>query len=120
MSGSSDCPLAAGELDELAPVSRIQACAAQQSRPPENAMPTRWPTGREVRTLLTKFLGSGSWSRRLDRRRKGDGLGSGRGLLGQRQESSGQVVPALGVPPDQQHRVVAGDRAEDVGVLHLV
>src|SRR6478609_3425879 len=34
-----------------APLSRIQATATEVSRPPEKAMPTRSPVGREVRTL---------------------------------------------------------------------
>jgi hypothetical protein len=37
----------------IAPFSRIQATATEVSSPPENAIPTRSPTGREVRTLLT-------------------------------------------------------------------
>ena len=36
---------------EIAPLSRIQATATEVSRPPEKAMPTRSPTGREVKTL---------------------------------------------------------------------
>ena len=36
-----------------APFSRIHATATEVSRPPEKAMPTRSPTGREVRTLDT-------------------------------------------------------------------
>src|SRR6185436_7524086 len=35
----------------MAPFSRIQATATEVSRPPENAIPTRSPTGRLVRTL---------------------------------------------------------------------
>src|SRR6188472_2688288 len=37
----------------MAPLSRIQATAAEVSRPPEKAMPTRSPTGSDVKTLLT-------------------------------------------------------------------
>ena len=37
----------------MAPLSRIQATAADVSRPPEKAMPTRSPTGSDVKTLLT-------------------------------------------------------------------
>src|SRR5262245_31929941 len=82
-------------------------------------MPTRWPTGREVRTLLT---GGSFWlrARGLDRRDRRGRLGSGRRLLGQRQESSGEVVSPGGVSTDEEDGVVAGDRAEDVGVLDLV
>src|ERR1700755_1196612 len=111
MSGSSYCPMSAVDVHGMAPLSRIQATATEVSRPPENAMPTRWPTGREVRTLLTRRLS--------DRGIEGSG-GSGRRLLGQRQESSGQCVAAGGVAPDQQDRVVAGDGAQDLGVLRLV
>ncbi len=35
----------------MAPRSRIQATAADVSRPPENAMPTRSPTGSFINTL---------------------------------------------------------------------
>ncbi len=35
----------------MAPLSRIQATATDVSSPPEKAMPTRSPTGRELRTL---------------------------------------------------------------------
>ena len=51
--GSDDAVRARGEaLVELAPDGRIQASAAEVSRPPEKAMPTFWPTGRERRILL--------------------------------------------------------------------
>src|SRR3954471_8315052 len=53
MSGSSYCPMSAVYVHGIAPFSRIQATATEVSRPPENAMPTRSPMGREVRTLLT-------------------------------------------------------------------
>src|ERR1044072_1822022 len=35
----------------MAPLSRIHATATEVSRPPEKAMPTRSPAGRDVRTL---------------------------------------------------------------------
>src|SRR6187431_813749 len=35
----------------MAPLSRIHATATEVSRPPEKAMPTRSPTGRDWRTL---------------------------------------------------------------------
>jgi hypothetical protein len=35
----------------IAPRSRIQATAADVSRPPEKAMPTRSPTGNDIRTF---------------------------------------------------------------------
>jgi len=34
-----------------APFARIQATATEVSRPPEKAIPTRWPTGSEAKTL---------------------------------------------------------------------
>src|SRR6478752_10770226 len=51
MSGSSYCPRSAVYVHGTAPFSRIQATATEVSRPPEKAMPTRSPTGSEVRTL---------------------------------------------------------------------
>src|SRR3954454_17971094 len=109
MSGSSYCPMSAVYVHGIAPLSRIHATATDVSRPPEKAIPTRSPTGREVRTLLTELLSSWERSR-----------GSGRRLLGQRQESSGDLLAAVRVAAHHQHGVVAGDGAEDVGVLDLV
>lgn len=40
-------------MQGTAPFSRIQATATEVSRPPEKAMPTRSPAGRDVRTLDT-------------------------------------------------------------------
>src|SRR6476659_1236107 len=51
MSGSSYCPTSAVYVHGTAPFSRIQATATEVSRPPEKAMPTRSPTGSDVRTL---------------------------------------------------------------------
>src|SRR5882757_7301817 len=51
MSGSSYWPMSAVYVHGTAPLSRIQATATEVSRPPEKAMPTRSPVGREVRTL---------------------------------------------------------------------
>ena len=48
------------------------------------------------------------------------GGGVRHGLLGQRQESSREVVATGGVAADQEDGVVAGDGAQDVGVLGLV
>src|SRR5512140_3164390 len=42
----------------MAPFWRIQCSAALVSRPPENAMPTFWPTGRCSRMVLMGFAGS--------------------------------------------------------------
>src|SRR3954447_1481793 len=55
MSGSSYWPRSAVYVHGTAPRARIHATATEVSRPPEKAMPTRSPTGREVRTLLTLF-----------------------------------------------------------------
>src|SRR5689334_7002506 len=51
MSGSSYWPMSAVYVHGTAPFSRIHATATEVSRPPEKAMPTRSPTGREVSTL---------------------------------------------------------------------
>jgi hypothetical protein len=51
ISGSSYWPRSAVYVQGIAPFSRIHATATEVSRPPEKAMPTRSPTGREVRTL---------------------------------------------------------------------
>src|SRR6478672_4476300 len=53
MSGSSYCPMSAVYVHGTAPLSRIHATATEVSRPPEKAIPTRSPTGRDVRTLDT-------------------------------------------------------------------
>src|SRR4051812_6491414 len=53
MSGSSYCPRSAVYVHETAPRSLIHATATEVSRPPEKAIPTRSPTGREVSTLDT-------------------------------------------------------------------
>src|SRR5690349_10722702 len=50
-SGSSYWPMSAVYVHGTAPFSRIHATATEVSRPPEKAMPTRSPTGREVSTL---------------------------------------------------------------------
>src|SRR6202034_3179156 len=52
-SGSSYWPMSAVYVHGTAPLSRIHATATEVSRPPEKAIPTRSPTGREVRTLDT-------------------------------------------------------------------
>src|SRR6476660_3496872 len=53
ISGSSYWPRSAVYVQGTAPFSRIHATATEVSRPPEKAMPTRSPTGRDVRTLDT-------------------------------------------------------------------
>src|SRR3954454_9065569 len=53
MSGSSAWPMSAVYVHGTAPLSRIHATATEVSRPPEKAIPTRSPTGREARTLDT-------------------------------------------------------------------
>src|SRR5699024_604300 len=50
-SGSSYWPRSAVYAYGIAPWCRIQATATEVSRPPENAIPTRSPTGSEVTTL---------------------------------------------------------------------
>src|ERR1700733_15541284 len=52
MSGSSYWPMSAVYVHGTAPFSRIHATATDVSRPPEKAMPTRSPTGREASTLV--------------------------------------------------------------------
>src|SRR4051794_11690121 len=84
-------------------------------------MPTRSPTGREVRTLLngvpSSWVGGEGWSglvgTRGRRRRLGAG-GRGGDPVRQRQEALGERRTAVGPPADHQDRVVAGDGAEDV------
>src|SRR6266404_3443532 len=49
MSGSSYWPRSAVNAYGIAPCSRIQASAHDVSSPPENAMPTRSPTGSAAR-----------------------------------------------------------------------
>ena len=64
-SGSSYWPRSAVYAYGMAPWCRIQATATEVSRPPENAIPTRSPTGSEVTTLdMGSTLSSG---RRPDR-----------------------------------------------------
>src|SRR6478609_5312565 len=53
MSGSSYWPMSAVYVHGTAPFSRIHATATDVSSPPEKAMPTRSPTGREESTLVT-------------------------------------------------------------------
>src|SRR4051794_1890998 len=63
MSGSSYWPMSAVYAQGTAPLSRIHATATEVSRPPEKAMPTRSPMGREVRTLDTgKIIQQDAWS----------------------------------------------------------
>src|ERR1700761_8023924 len=52
MSGSSYWPMSAVYVKGTAPFSRIHATATEVSRPPEKAIPTRSPTGREASTLV--------------------------------------------------------------------
>src|SRR6476619_8026377 len=56
MSGSSYWPRSAVYVQGIAPLSRIHATATEVSSPPENAMPTRAPFGRVVRTLDIQSL----------------------------------------------------------------
>src|SRR5580693_4451844 len=52
MSGSSYWPRSAVYAHGTAPFARIHATATEVSRPPEKAIPTRSPTGREASTLV--------------------------------------------------------------------
>ena len=54
MSSSSYWPMSAVYVHGTAPLSRIHATATEVSSPPEKAMPTRSPMGREVSTLDTR------------------------------------------------------------------
>src|SRR5580693_7277717 len=56
MSGSSYWPRSAVYAHGTAPFSRIHATATEVSRPPEKAIPTRSPTGRELSTLDTSEI----------------------------------------------------------------
>src|SRR6201996_750102 len=56
MSGSSYWPMSAVYVHGTAPFSRIHATATEVSRPPEKAIPTRSPTGRELSTLDTNEI----------------------------------------------------------------
>src|SRR3954452_21453639 len=85
----------------IAPLARIQATATEVSSPPENAMPTRSPTGREVRTLLTAS------SSRFEVLLASDRVREGKQVVGQR-------APALRVAGHHEQGVVTGDRAADV------
>src|SRR4051794_30017919 len=100
-SGSSYWPMSAVYAHGIAPLSRIQATATEVSSPPENAMPTRSPTGREVRTLLTASSSRFEVLLASDRVREG-------------QQVVGQRAPALGVAGHHEQGVVTGDRADDV------
>src|SRR4030095_2785469 len=51
----------------MAPFARIQCSAALVSRPPENAMPTFWPTGRSLR-MFDMGLGDAREGRYSSRR----------------------------------------------------
>ena len=72
-----------------APFSRIQATAADVSRPPENAMPTRSPTGNDVRTFDMGPDATGPRDRRVRAER-----GSGRATSGSGGASSPGSSPA--------------------------
>ena len=61
MSGSSYWPRSAVNAYGIAPRSRIHASAQQVSRPPENAMPIRSPTGSESRMTPLMRPPSTAW-----------------------------------------------------------
>src|SRR3954447_4591174 len=101
MSGSSYWPRSAVYVHGTAPFSRIHATATEVSSPPEKAMPTRSPTGREVRTLLTVSSSRFEVLLASDRVRQG-------------QQVVGQRAPALRVAGHHEQGVVTGDGADDV------
>jgi hypothetical protein len=70
----------------MTPCSRIHATATLVSRPPEKAMPTRSPTGRELRTLDTATTLLGALAR-----------GGGRPLGGLGQQSAGRLLAGGGL-----------------------
>src|SRR3954454_24823584 len=96
MSGSSYWPMSAVYVHGTAPFSRIHATATEVSSPPENAMPTRSPTGREVRTLLKRVA------------LRSDGVRQVQQVVGQR-SSAGRV------PGHDEDGVIPGDRPENLG-----
>src|SRR4051812_18773327 len=102
MSGSSYCPMSAVYVHGMAPFARIQATATDVSRPPENAIPTRSPAGREVRTLLTSRRLHQVLCSRLRALRQGD-------------EMADQIVTTGRIAADDQDGVISGDRAEYLG-----
>src|SRR3954454_13740533 len=81
MSGSSYWPMSAVYVHGTAPLSRIHATATEVSSPPEKAMPTRSPTGREVRTLDTDqvCIAMHDHAKVGGRSAEGDGAEQGRG-----------------------------------------
>src|SRR3954451_9720114 len=101
MSGSSYWPMSAVYVHGTAPLSRIHATATEVSRPPEKAIPTRSPTGREVSTLDTSTSMHGhAWLCKRE-------VGGGSDLAGEgRPQGPGQLVPHAGV----DHQPGAGDR----------
>src|SRR3954463_11866698 len=101
MSGSSYWPMSAVYVQGTAPLSRIHATATEVSRPPEKAIPTRSPTGREVSTLDTSTSMHGhAWLCKRE-------VGGGSDLAGERRpQGPGQLVPHAGV----DHQPGAADR----------
>src|SRR5690242_6422982 len=104
-SGSSYWPRSAVYAHGTAPFSRIQATATEVSRPPENAMPTFCPWGRDSRTFDTRWEPICAW------------LSGCPGGIPDRQPGQGpaHVEAGAAVPGDHQDGVVAGDGADDVG-----
>src|SRR5689334_7528062 len=127
MSGSSYWPRSAVNAYGIAPFSRIQASAQHVSRPPENAMPTRSPTGSELR--MTPLIPRLLRHRRSRYLREMPLRPDRRGLHWRLRRAYGacSCVPVDGVPEllfelgaghavarGDEHRVLAGDRARDL------
>ena len=89
-SASSYWPRSAVSAYGTAPFSRIHATATVVSSPPEKAIPTRSPTGSEVRTRVTgrsvTGAAAGGWHARLTTPSRGTGSDTGR--------ARGDVAPA--------------------------
>src|SRR5262249_335712 len=115
MSGSSYCPRSAVNAYGVAPFSRIQASAQHVSSPPENAMPTRSPTGSASRmTPVIPAPGAGR-------------AGTSAPRPPRRAYAASSCVPVDGVAElllelgaghavarGDEDRVLAGDRAGDL------
>src|SRR3954452_5897355 len=110
MSGSSYWPMSAVYVHGTAPFSRIHATAQEVSRPPENAIPTRSPTGRLLRTLDTRSSLPGASASAV-----GELVGAGAAALGAEFEVPGLVrvhlaeAPGVAVAVEVVHRARVGD-----------
>ena len=102
MSGSSYWPRSAVKAYGIAPRSRIHASAQLVSRPPENAIPTRSPTGSDERITPVASLTLTDDSADLGREL---GRSSGRRSAATKTVLSPAIVPATsGASPRRSHR----------------